>query len=108
MATERQVEMADKIIIHADPDVQELIPHFLENRLQDVAAMTRALEVKDYETIRRLGHSMKGAGEGYGFDQITVIGAQLEEYAKTQKHAEIKSKIAELTLYLERVEVLYE
>ena len=100
--------MANKIIIHADPDVQELIPHFLENRRKDANDMRESLEAKDYEMIRRLGHSMKGAGGGYGFDEISVIGARLEEYAKTQNTEEIGRMIAELAHYLDRVEVLYE
>ena len=98
----------EKIIIRADPDIQDLIPHFLENRRQDIQQMTQAVQTKDYETVRRLGHSMKGAGEGYGFDQVTVIGARLEEYAKTQKPEEISKMIEELTHYLDRVEVRYE
>ena len=100
--------MDKKIIIHADPEIQELIPKFLVNRRQDVEQMLKALENKDYETIRRLGHSMKGAGEGYGFDQVTVIGAHLEEYAKIKKFEEIGKAIKELTDYLDNVEVLYE
>ena len=100
--------MTDKIIIHVDPDVQELIPQFLKNRLQDIRQMIEALETKDYETIRRLGHSMKGAGEGYGFNQITVIGAGLEESAKIKDTKKMGKIITELANYLDRVELLYE
>ena len=100
--------MTDKIIIHVDSDVQELIPQFLKNRRQDIEEMQKVLETRDYETVRRLGHSMKGAGEGYGFDQITFIGARLEEYAKIQDTEKISKMIAELAHYLDRVKVLYE
>ena len=34
-----------------------------------------------------LGHSMKGSGEGYGFDTISEIGRFLEEAAKKKRQA---------------------
>ena len=64
-----------KIIIHADIDLEDLIPGFLENRRKDIVEIGSLLASDDYETIQRLGHSMKGAGGGYGFDEITYIGS---------------------------------
>ena len=49
----------------ADNDLADLIPGFLENRHKDVA-IQEAIEQGNYETIRVLGHTMKGAGGGYG------------------------------------------
>ena len=56
-----------EIVITVDPDLEDLIPGFLDNRYEDIDALMGALDRKDYETIRRLGHIMKGAGGGYGF-----------------------------------------
>src|SRR5712692_5782144 len=53
---------AEKTIIRVDPDIAELIPGFLENRRKDIAAMLDAVQRGDFETVRVLGHSMKGAG----------------------------------------------
>ena len=41
--------------------------------------MTHALEQSDLETVRVLGHSMKGSGASYGFEGLTTIGASLED-----------------------------
>jgi HPt (histidine-containing phosphotransfer) domain-containing protein len=54
-----------RIIIHADIDLEDLIPGFLENRHKDIIEIESLLASGDYETTQRLGHSMKGAGGGY-------------------------------------------
>ncbi|MBW2038433.1 MAG: Hpt domain-containing protein [Deltaproteobacteria bacterium] len=97
-----------KIIVHVDPEIEDLIPGFLENRRNDVKTLQEALTKGDYETIRILGHSMKGSGGGYGFDAITEIGRSLEDAAKTKNTEETRRWVDELLHYLERVEVVYE
>jgi HPt (histidine-containing phosphotransfer) domain-containing protein len=97
---------AKKIIIHVDPDIAELIPGFLENRRKDIAAMLDAVPRGDFETVRLLGHSMKGDGGGYGFDAITEIGAALEQAAKQRNAVEIRNRVHELSRYLDQVEVI--
>ena len=57
-----------------DEDLGDLIPGYLENRKKDVVEILNCLNRRDYETIRSLGHKMKGSGGGYGFDTITEIG----------------------------------
>ena len=95
-----------KILVKVDPDIADLIPGFLENRRKDITAMQEALERGDFETVRVLGHSMKGAGGGYGFDAITEIGAALERAAKDRNADEIRLRVDALAAYLDRVEVI--
>ncbi|MDO9529433.1 MAG: Hpt domain-containing protein [Syntrophales bacterium] len=98
----------EKIIVHVDPDIEDLIPGFLENRHKDIKTIGESLAVGDYETIQRLGHSMKGAGGGYGFDEITAIGSRIENAAKEENADEIQRQAGELLRYLENIEVVYE
>lgn len=97
----------NKIIVHIDAELEELIPGFFQNRRKDMKSMLTALEIGDYETIRILGHSMKGSGGGYGFDTISDIGHAIEQAATDRKSEEIKKRIHELSSYLEIVEVIY-
>ena len=100
--------MKEKIIVYADPDIGEIIPGFLENRNSDIDKYLKALEQNDFETIRILGHSMKGSGAGYGFDVLTDIGSSIEKAAKKEEGPEIEALVEELKDYLERLEVKYE
>jgi len=106
MTSKPDDDRAEKTIIRVDPDIAELIPGFLENRRKDIAAMLDSVQRGDFETVRVLGHSMKGAGGGYGFDAITEIGAALEQAANHRNAAEIRERVNELSRYLDRVEVI--
>lgn len=98
----------ERIVVHADPDLADLIPGFLENRRKDVAAMLGALDKSDLQTVRVLGHSMKGSGGGYGFDAITEIGGALEQAANSADREGMRRQIDKLSTYLDQVEVMYD
>jgi HPt (histidine-containing phosphotransfer) domain-containing protein len=101
------LKQEEKIIVHVDPDIADLIPGFLENRRKDIKTMGESLTQGDFETIQILGHSMKGAGGSYGFDAITDIGKSLEQAAMAKDSGGIKQMVQELSAYLDRVEVVY-
>ncbi len=107
MAQDSMSQFKGKVIANVDSDLEELIPGFLENRWEDTRTIKAGLEQGDFETIRILGHDMKGTGAGYGFSPITDIGACLEQAAKDQNQEEVRRLVGDLTSYLERVEVVY-
>jgi len=96
------------LIVYVDADIKDLIPGFLENRHKDIKTMEESLSIGDYETIQGLGHSMKGDGSGYGFDEITQIGSRIENAAQEENADEIRRQAGELLRYLENIEVVYE
>jgi len=97
----------DKITVRLDPDIQDLIPGFLENRKKDVSAIQAALANGDFGTILVLGHTMKGDGGGYGFDAISEIGAIIETAAKQKNAEQIQQGTQRLADFLARVEVVF-
>jgi histidine phosphotransfer protein HptB len=101
--------MSDKTIIRvvADPDLADLIPMYVRRRHADLAKTREALAASDLETIRIVGHSMKGSGGGYGFDGISEIGARLEIAGNESDASAASEAIAELADYLDRLEVVY-
>lgn len=98
--------MTDRITISIDPDLQDLVPGFLDNRRKDVERLRTLLEGLDFDAIRLIGHSMKGAGGGYGFDAITEIGAAIEKAALSADAAGIRTRIGDLADYLARIDVV--
>ena len=101
-------EQADKIVVRVDSELVEFIPEYLESRRNDIRSVLAALAVGDFETIRILGHTMKGSGGGYGFEGISEIGGCLEETAKARNAEGIRRCVDQLIAYLERVEVVYQ
>ena len=98
----------EKITVKIDPDLEELIPGFLENRSNDVEKLKAACGASDFETLRSIGHSLKGVGGGYGFAMITKLGADIEISAKAGELENIEKCISELSDYLQRIEIQYE
>ena len=98
----------ERIVVRVDPDLEDLIPGFIENRRKDIAMILEALDNGDFELVRSLGHSMKGAGGGYGFDAISDMGAALETAAGSQDSEKIRRHTAQLSSYLDRVDIVFE
>ncbi len=97
----------ERIVVKVDPDLEDIIPGFLQNRQGDIKEIQAALDQNDYDTIKILGHKMKGMGGGYGFDAITDIGRMIEQAAKEKNIHEVKRSVLELAQYLENIEVVY-
>lgn len=97
-----------KIKIKIDTDLAALIPGFLEHRTADVQTILSALQAGDFNRIQTLGHQMKGAGAGYGFDRLTEIGGAIETEALAQRADRLPALAAQLADYLKRLEVIFE
>lgn len=97
-----------KIVVTIDEELEDLIPNYLTNKQKDIEMMRQALAEKDYEKVQLIGHSMKGSGGGYGFEEISEIGRTIEEAAINNDADDVERHIQRLDDYLERVEVVYE
>ena len=97
----------EKIIIKIERDLEDLIPTFLENRQSDIISLAEFIELDDYESIRIMGHSMKGYGSAYGFDEISLIGARMEKLAMDREQAGIKVEQEKLISYLDNIVIEY-
>ena len=95
----------DTIRINVRAQLADLVPEFLQNQRNDVAAIREALNNGDFETVEHLGHGMRGAGGSWGFDEVTVLGAGLERAAQSGDRDASYRLADELSRYLDRVEV---
>jgi HPt (histidine-containing phosphotransfer) domain-containing protein len=108
MTIENDIKQDEKIIVKVDSDLEELIPGFLEDWQKETKYMQEAVEKNDYDTIRKMGHNMKGTGGACGFNDITDMGSKLESAAKDMDPDVIRETLGTLSSYLEQVEVVYE
>lgn len=93
------------IIVKADPDLAEKIPWYLGKLAEYAGALHQALREKDFETIRGIGHRMKGSGVSYGFDGISEIGLTIEQAARDNDEGGVRKAGVALADYLGRVKV---
>ena len=94
--------------IFIDPDLREMTPGFPQNPNHDVQTLQEAVAIGNFDTIRTLGHRMRGDGGGYGLHLISEIGQALENAAHEKNSREITAHVQELSTYLDRLEVGYE
>ncbi len=97
----------EKLTVYLSPDLEDIVPGFIENRHRDVKKLETALQENDLTMVGTIGHRMKGDGGGYGFDAISIMGAALEQAAAREDRVAIRRHTAELVDFLARVTVVY-
>lgn len=78
-----------------DASILELQPRYLANRRRDLLALQQALAAGDFETIRSIGHNCKGTAKGYGFPEISVASAAVEQAARSRDPESLETAIGE-------------
>lgn len=97
-----------RIRIKVSSEIRDLIPDYLKNRHGNITSIRERLEHGNFNDIQTIGHMMKGSGESYGFDQITLIGKNIERAAKEKSADAVRKAVDDLSEFLERLEVIYE
>lgn len=97
--------MTDKIKVQVDQELADLVPNFLTNRRNDIARLREAFQAGDFDSMRHIGHNMKGVGGGYGFAFITELGGKMESAALARDLASIEQCIESYTDYMQRLDV---
>ena len=98
----------DGYIVKVAKDLEDLIPAFLSNRKKELETLRTALAAADFETLRQLGHRMRGVGNSYGFEHVSLLGKEIEEGARSRDQTSLAGHIAAYGEYLSKVQVAYE
>lgn len=96
-----------KFKVTVDPDLEAIIPRYMEIRFAELAELEQAIKGGDNETTRMLGHKLKGTGASYGFAKLTKLGAAIEISAKENDLATARDLAVEVRSYIENVEIVY-
>ncbi len=98
----------EAIIVKVEKDLADLIPTFMKNRHKEVESLRVALAAQDFEQLRQLGHRMKGVGNSYGFEGVSLLGKRIEDGARAGDRASLSACIDEYRDYLAKVTITYE
>jgi HPt (histidine-containing phosphotransfer) domain-containing protein len=100
--------MSEPIIVTVAKDLEDLVPTFMKNRGKELETLRAALAASDFEQMRQLGHRMKGVGNSYGFEKVSLLGKRVEDGAKASDRDALGACLAEYADYLARVQIVYE
>ncbi|MBC7458067.1 MAG: Hpt domain-containing protein [Bdellovibrionaceae bacterium] len=79
---------------------EEMKAKYIERRKQDYVACLDALNKNDFETFLRIGHQLKGNAASFGYDDLGLIAAELENAARAQNLSQIKSLLSKFENFL--------
>ena len=99
--------MNERITVKVERDLEELIPIFLKTRQQDMDGLAKGLAANDFQSMRMIGHGMKGSGSSFGFHPVSTMGAVIESAAIAEDAAAIAEQFEALRDYLSRVDITY-
>ncbi|MDR4479278.1 MAG: response regulator [Nitrospira sp.] len=97
----------ETVVLQVSGEFESLMPGFLEHRRQDLAQITDALGREDFDTLREIGHGLKGAGGTYGLEAISAYGWALEKAAVRMDSAGVREAFNALSRFLERLQLVY-
>ena len=98
-----RVPAGEEINVPVDERLGALVSRFLAHCQRDIECIRDALGGGDLAMPRRLGHSLRGAGSSYGFDEITRLGDEIERSAKSGDADGVRGFAKQLEGYLARV-----
>jgi HPt (histidine-containing phosphotransfer) domain-containing protein len=97
----------ERLVVVVPEELEPLVPRFLEKRHAEVDVLREAANRGDLDTLRALGHSLKGTAGGYGFEGLTDLGAALETHAREGDLPGAAEVVVRIATYLDRVDVRY-
>ena len=78
---------------------------FIAHVTADVARLRPAIDGRDFTSIRRFAHDLKGTGAPYEFPELTELGRCLELAAQAGDARAVERSADELLAFLNRVKV---
>lgn len=102
----RDIHM-EKTVITIDPDLEDLIPDYLNACRQETLNIFSKVEEQNFSYLRQLGHDWAGSGASYGFDFISVSGNALNQAAKSEDKSQIIQIATRLKQYLDNITIQY-
>jgi HPt (histidine-containing phosphotransfer) domain-containing protein len=95
-------------VVRPDPDLEDLIPSFMQNRKNELEEIVSAKSRGDFEFIRRMAHTWKGICRPYGFVHLETLSRSLEEAGERENADEVGEILDEMREYLENVRIVYD
>ncbi len=95
------------LTVSIEKDLEVLVQRFLARKREDLDSARIALAAGDYETIRRIGHDLRGAGEGFGFPELSAFGAALEGAAIARNERALGEQLTAVEQFLSRLRVTF-
>lgn len=98
--------MNDTITVSVDPEFVDLAERFLSNRRGQVHEWRTAVASGDTQTLRRLGHELKGTAGAFGFHSLSSLAVELENAVAKGNLGAAEDTLERMIDFLDQVAVV--
>jgi PAS domain S-box-containing protein len=84
-------------------ELMEIFREFDESLPGRYRELTQAAESRDYETLSRIGHDLKGTGGAFRREKVSILGRQIEVAAKERNDAVITFVLSSFLEEVDRI-----
>jgi HPt (histidine-containing phosphotransfer) domain-containing protein len=97
-----------EIVVRVNLDVADLLPGFVANCVRHASELRHAVHGADWTAAQAIAHSLHGAGGGYGLDEVSRLGREMETAAQLGDAVTLGGLAEQLEDYLARVRPVFE
>jgi CheY-like chemotaxis protein len=97
----------EPIRIEIQPGLERLAMNYLVSRERELPVLQNLAATLNFDELRRLAHNVKGTAAGYGFPELTQLGAVMEQAAIARNLDEVlkQMKVLEQFITLASIQV---
>jgi len=95
------------MIVEVDKELEDVFPRYLRNREEDMIKIQKALEKKDFESLRQIGHKLAGNASGYGLLDLGEMARVLEIAAGDRQYDKCRDVIGQMKAYLAALQLKF-
>jgi HPt (histidine-containing phosphotransfer) domain-containing protein len=95
------------VIVEVDKELEAIFPRYLRNREEDMLKIQSALERKDFEILRQIGHKLAGNASGYGLLGLGEMARILEIVAGDRQYDKCRDVTGQMQAYLAALQLKF-
>ncbi len=85
--------------VHLPTD--DLRQQYIQRRKTELGTYLQALRGQDFETLRHIGHRMRGNGVSFGYPELSELGEKIEAAANKSELADLRILSIEFTNWVD-------
>ncbi len=95
------------MLVEVDKELEDVFPRYFKSREEDLTKLDRAVEKKDFETMRQIGHKVSGNAAGYGLSHLGELAKELEMASHDRQFAKCSDLVQKMHRYLRDLTVKF-
>lgn len=105
---DQQVNFNALKTVRVPNELEDLVKQYLKSLHEYMELFVAAYAKSDFKQIAQIAHKIKGCAGSYGFDELSILGGNLETNALTADSDQVKKYIEDYVFYIQNVKIDFE